>query len=120
MGKNRQTGLCRRHYRIRKKIFGTGKRPRLCMHKSHKSLYAQVIDDTQGKTLVAISTLNPEFLKENKKVANVKSAELLGDKIAKMSLEKGIKEVVFDRGGYLFHGSIKVFADAARKSGLKF
>ncbi|MBA2123476.1 50S ribosomal protein L18 [bacterium Unc6] len=115
---NNQIGLLRRHKRIRKKISGTEKRPRLCVHRSHKNLYAQIIDDTQGKTLVSFSTLSPEF--SGQKGGNIKSAESLGEKIAKIAVEKGLSEVIFDRGGYLYHGKIKAFADAARKAGLKF
>ncbi len=107
----------RRHQRIRKKIFGTPQRPRLCVYKSLKHLYAQVIDDTVGRTLVAASTLEREL---NLKGGTIKSAEALGKILAERALAKGITTVVFDRAGYPYHGVIKAFAEASRKAGLNF
>lgn len=107
----------RRHQRIRKKIFGTPQRPRLCIYKSLKHLHAQVIDDTVGQTLVAASTIEKDL---NLKGGTVKSAEVLGKILAERALAKGITTVVFDRAGYPYHGVIKAFAEASRKAGLKF
>ncbi len=107
----------RRHQRIRKKIFGTPQRPRLCVYKSLKHLHAQVIDDTVGQTLVAASTIEKDL---NLKGGTVKSAEILGKILAERALAKGITTVVFDRAGYPYHGVIKAFAEASRKAGLKF
>lgn len=108
----------KRHQRIRKKVFGTPERPRLNVFRSGKHIYAQIIDDTVGHTLVAASTLeNRENLASTK---NKEAARYVGEAIAKKALEKGIKQVVFDRGGYLYHGRIKELADAAREAGLKF
>ncbi len=107
----------RRHQRIRKKIFGTPQRPRLCVYKSLKHLHAQVIDDTVGQTLVAASTIEKDL---NLKGGTVKSAEVLGKILAERALAKGITTVVFDRAGYPYHGVIKAFAEASRKAGLKF
>lgn len=107
----------RRHQRIRKKIFGTPQRPRLCVYKSLKHLHAQVIDDTVGQTLVAASTIEKDL---NLKGGTVKSAEFLGKILAERALAKGITTVVFDRAGYPYHGVIKAFAEASRKAGLKF
>jgi large subunit ribosomal protein L18 len=109
----------KRHLRVRKKVFGTPERPRLNVYKSLKHIYAQIIDDTKGHTLVSASTLDPE-LRDVAKGANKQSAKLVGELIAKRALEKGIKDVVFDRGGYLYHGVIKELADAARQAGLNF
>ncbi|MBE3593226.1 MAG: 50S ribosomal protein L18 [Thermoanaerobacter sp.] len=108
-----------RHLRVRKKVFGTPERPRLNVFKSLKHIYAQIIDDTKGHTLVYASTLDPE-LRGIAKGANKQSAKLVGELIAKRALEKGIKDVVFDRGGYIYHGVVKELADAARQAGLNF
>lgn len=107
----------RRHQRIRKKIFGTPQRPRLCVYKSLRHLHAQVIDDTVGQTLVAASTIEKDL---NLKGGTVKSAEVLGKILAERALAKGITTVVFDRAGYPYQGVIKAFAEAGRKAGLKF
>ncbi|WP_026486955.1 50S ribosomal protein L18 [Caldanaerobius polysaccharolyticus] len=109
----------KRHLRIRKKISGTPDRPRLCVYKSLKHIYAQLIDDTQGKTLVYVSTLAPE-LRGKVKGCNINSAKAVGELLAKKALEKGIKKVVFDRSGYVYHGKVKELADAARSAGLEF
>ncbi|WP_031542189.1 50S ribosomal protein L18 [Mesoplasma photuris] len=105
----------RRHYRVRNKISGTTSRPRLNVFKSNTNFYAQIIDDTTGTTLVSASTLK---LSGNK--GNIEAAEKVAEEIAKLALSKNISEVVFDRGGYLYHGKVKAFADKAREAGLKF
>ncbi len=110
----------RRHKRIRKKVFGTPERPRLCVFRSNKHIYAQVIDDTIGHTLVAASTLDPELRGKLQKTWNVEAAREVGRLIGKRALEKGIKKVVFDRGGYKYHGRVKALAEGAREAGLEF
>ncbi|MEM4267184.1 MAG: 50S ribosomal protein L18, partial [Candidatus Nanoarchaeia archaeon] len=108
-------------FKIRKKVSGTPERPRLVVFRSLKNIYAQLIDDTSGKTLVSISTLSKELsdvLKDNLKKTDKSS--LVGKKIAELALQKGIKKVVFDRNGYLYHGRIKAVADSARDGGLEF
>ncbi len=109
-----------RHQRIRKALSGTPDRPRLCVYKSLKNFYAQVIDDSTGKVLIGLSTLNKSLKAKLKTGGNVKAAETLGEAFAEHSLKKGIKKVCFDRGGYLYHGTVKAFADAARKGGMDF
>lgn len=110
----------RRHVRIRNKISGTPERPRLNVFKSLKNIYVQIIDDTVGKTLVSASTLDEAISKKQKNTGNIESAKLVGELIAKRALEKGINKVVFDRGGFIYHGRVKELADAARKFGLEF
>jgi len=114
-------GRIRRHKRIRNKISGTKERPRLSVHRSILHLYAQVVDDSTGKTLAQVSTMSAG-VKETVKTSggNVKSAVILGTAIAEQCKKEGINKVVFDRSGYLYHGRIKAFADAARKGGLIF
>jgi large subunit ribosomal protein L18 len=111
------------HLRQRKRIMGTGERPRLSVFRSVTHIYAQVIDDLSGKTLVAAASTDPklkgEFAKDVRG-GNLKGAEAIGKAIAERSIEKGIKRVVFDRGGFLYHGRIRAVADAARKAGLEF
>jgi large subunit ribosomal protein L18 len=104
------------HARIRRKLTGTTERPRLSVHRSLNHIYAQVIDDQTGETLVSASTL---ALKA-KTGGNVAAAKEIGKTIAEKAVEKGVKKVVFDRGGYLYHGRIKALADAAREAGLEF
>jgi large subunit ribosomal protein L18 len=101
--------------RIRKKVDGTGERPRLSVFRSGKHVYAQIVDDTTGKTLVAYSTLEGEL-----KTKNVETSKKVGAEIAKRALAKNIKSVVFDRSGYVFHGRVKAVADGAREAGLSF
>lgn len=109
-----------RHLRVRKKIYGTAERPRLNVFRSEKHIYAQVIDDDMGTTLVAASTIDKE-LKESIKVgSNKEAAKAVGQLIAKKAIEKGITKVVFDRGGFIYHGRIKELAEAAREAGLEF
>jgi large subunit ribosomal protein L18 len=114
---NRKMERARRHARVRRKISGTAERPRLCVYRSNTNLYVQVIDDVAGKTLVSASTLDKEV---KTKYANKEAAKEVGALIAKRALEKNIKDVVFDRGGYIYHGVIKELADAARNGGLNF
>lgn len=109
----------RRHMRVRKKINGTTERPRLNIFRSSKHMYAQIIDDTNGVTIVAASTLD-NGAKDISNGGNIEAARLVGQMIAERAKEKGIERVVFDRGGYLYHGRVQALADAARESGLVF
>lgn len=109
-----------RHDRVRKKVFGTPEKPRLCVYRSIKNIYAQVIDDTNGNTLVSASTLDKEIQDQIKYGGNKDAAKTIGELVAKRALEKGIEIVAFDRGGYLYHGRIKELAEGAREAGLKF
>ena len=109
-----------RHIRIRKRVFGTTDRPRLAVHFSSQHIYAQVIDDSAGKTLVAASTAEQGVKGERRTNANVVMAEKVGALLAERTLEKKIKAVVFDRGGLSYHGKVKALADAARAGGLEF
>jgi large subunit ribosomal protein L18 len=108
------------HKRIRKKVLGTAERPRLNVYRSLNHIYVQLIDDTTGKTLAAASTVQGGKKGVKKTGGNVASAKEIGKTIAQRAQEKGIKKVVFDRGGYLYHGRIKALADAAREAGLEF
>ena len=109
-----------KHRRIRNRFSGTAERPRLAVFRSNNHMYAQIIDDTVGNTLVAASTLQKEVKAELEKTNNVDAAAYLGKVIAEKALEKGIKEVVFDRGGFIYQGKVKALADAAREAGLEF
>ena len=109
-----------RHKRVRKKVNGTTQRPRLCVFRSSNNIYAQIIDDTNRVTLVAASSLEAEVKGAVNHTGNKEAAKLVGQLVAKKAVEKGITEVVFDRGGYLYHGRIKELAEAAREAGLKF
>ena len=108
-----------KHRRLRNRFNGTAERPRLAVFRSNNHMYAQIIDDTVGNTLVSASTLEKEIKAELEKTNNVDAAAYLGTVIAKRAIEKGIKEVVFDRGGYVYHGRVKALADGAREGGLK-
>ena len=110
----------RRHIGVRAKVEGTTSRPRLCVFRSLNHIYAQVIDDSQGHTLASASSLDPEIKGEMEGRVKTARAELLGSLVAKRALSKGINQVVFDRGGYKYHGRVKALAEAARKGGLKF
>ena len=110
----------RRHARVRAKVVGTGSRPRVCVFRSLNHIYAQIIDDSQGHTLVAASTLESEAKAEVAGKARTAKAEIIGSLVAKRALSKGINQVVFDRGGYKYHGRVKALAEAARQGGLKF
>ncbi|MDD4203325.1 MAG: 50S ribosomal protein L18 [Candidatus Omnitrophica bacterium] len=113
-------GRDRRHKRIRKKMDGTVKKPRLCVFRSLKNLSAQLIDDVHGKTLFAMSTSSVDVKTKEKNGGNIKAALLLGETFAKKAVEKGFTEIIFDRAGYKYHGRVKALADACRKNGLKF
>jgi large subunit ribosomal protein L18 len=108
------------HKRIRSKISGNSSRPRLCVYRSLNNIYAQIVDDSQGKTLATASTVEKEIRKDLKHTGNIEASKLLGKKIAERAKAKGIETVVFDRGGYVYHGRVKAVAEAARESGLKF
>jgi len=110
----------RRHTRIRKKMLGTPERLRLSVYRSLNHIYAQIIDDTKGATIVSASSLDKELTEEKSHKGNIKTAKLVGELIAKRALEKGIRKIVFDRGGYLYHGSVKALAEATREAGLEF
>jgi large subunit ribosomal protein L18 len=116
----RKAARQRIHKRIRKKVAGTAQRPRLAVHFSGKHIYAQVIDDDAGRTIAAASTAEGSLLGDAKTHANRTTAELVGKAIAERSLAKNLDRVVFDRGGFLYHGKVKALADAARAGGLKF
>jgi large subunit ribosomal protein L18 len=109
-----------RHRRIRKKVMGTSGQPRLCVHRSLKNLYAQVIDDSTGKTIFGLSTLNKDLRGKIKHGGDITSASTFGEFFASQAKAKGVTKVCFDRGGYLYHGRIKAFAEALRKGGLEF
>ncbi len=110
----------KKHNRLRNRFAGTAERPRLAVFRSNNHMYAQIIDDTVGNTLVAASTLEKEVKAELEKTNNVDAAAYLGKVIAQRALEKGIKAVVFDRGGFIYQGKIAALADAAREAGLEF
>lgn len=116
----RQKGLARRHRRVRGKISGTAARPRLCVTRSNNNIYAQVIDDVARKTLVGASTMGAQFKESGLKASNVEGAAKLGNIIGSLAVAAGITEVVFDRGGNLYHGRVKAVAEGAREAGLKF
>ena len=110
----------RKHVRVRRKITGTSSRPRLCVFRSNTNIYAQIIDDEAGKTLVSASTLDKEVKGSIANGSNKEGAAAVGKKIAERALAANINEVVFDRGGYIFHGRVAALAEAAREAGLKF
>ena len=107
----------KRHNRVRGKISGTAERPRLCVFRSENHIYAQIIDDVAGNTLVSASTVEKSFEGNG---SNIEAAKKIGAVIAERALQKGIEDVVFDRGGYIYHGKVAALADAAREAGLKF
>ncbi|KAA0544086.1 50S ribosomal protein L18 [Bacillus sp. BGMRC 2118] len=108
----------KRHARVRSKLTGTAQRPRLNVFRSNQHIYAQVIDDTNSVTIASASTLDKELSASS--TGNVEAAKLVGELVAKRAIEKGITSIVFDRGGYLYHGRVKALADAAREAGLEF
>ncbi|MFN7064773.1 MAG: 50S ribosomal protein L18 [Aquificaceae bacterium] len=112
----------RRHKRIKRKIFGDTERPRLCVYRSLNAFYAQIVDDTKANTLVSASSIDADFVKLTGKRGgkSIKDVEKVADLLVKRALERGIKKVVFDRGGFLYHGKIKAFADKCRELGLEF
>ena len=109
-----------RHKRVRRKITGTTQRPRLCVFRSSNNIYAQIIDDANRVTLTAASSLDAEVKGAVNHGGNKEAAKMVGEMIAKRAIEKGITEVVFDRGGYLYHGRVQELAEGAREAGLKF
>ncbi len=110
----------RRHKRIRKRVLGTSERPRLCVFKSLNHIYAQIIDDSKGHTIVSASTLDKELRELPGNKSNISFAKKVGELIAERALQAGITKIVFDRAGYKYHGCIKALADAAREKGLQF
>ena len=119
--KDRQERRKRIKTKVRKKVFGTPERPRLSVYRSLRHLYAQIIDDTKGVTLVSVSTLSADIRsKLNGLKGKTEASKLVGQVTADKALEKNIKEIVFDRGGFLYHGRIKALAEGAREGGLKF
>ena len=118
--KSRSVVRVNKHRKIRNRLSGTAACPRLAVFRSNNHMYAQIIDDTVGHTLVSASTLQKDVKAELEKTNNVDAAAYLGTVIAKRALEKGIKSVVFDRGGFIYQGKIKALADAAREAGLEF
>ena len=117
---SRQEIRVKKHMRMRNRFSGTAERPRLAVFRSNNHMYAQIIDDTVGNTLVAASTLEKDVKAELEKTNNVDAAAYLGTVIAKRAIEKGIKAVVFDRGGFIYQGKIAALAEAAREAGLEF
>ena len=118
--KSRSEVRVNKHRKLRNRFSGTAERPRLAGFRSNNHMYAQIIDDTVGNTLVSASTLQKDVKAELEKTNNVEAAAYLGTVIAKKAIEKGITSVVFDRGGFIYHGKIKALADAAREAGLNF
>lgn len=118
--KSRSEVRVKKHMRLRNRFTGTAQRPRLAVFRSNNHMYAQVIDDSVGNTLVAASTVEKTVKSEMEKTNDVDAAAYVGTLIAKRALEKGIDEVVFDRGGFIYHGKVQALADAARAAGLKF
>ena len=110
----------KKHLKLRNRFSGTTQRPRLAVFRSNNHMYAQIIDDTVGKTLVSASTLQKDVKAQLENTDDVAAAAYLGTVIGKKAVEAGIEEVVFDRGGYIYHGKVKALADAAREAGLKF
>ena len=108
------------HRRVRTRVTGTPERPRLCVFRSSKHIYAQVIDDRTGRTLVSASSLDKEMRKQLKGGGNVATAKVVGKAVAERARAAGIERVIFDRGGYMYHGRIQALAEAAREAGLKF
>ena len=110
----------KKHMKVRNRLSGTAERPRLAVFRSNNHMYAQVIDDTVGKTLVSASTLDKDVKAELEKTNNVEAATVVGTVVAKKALEKGITTVVYDRGGFVYEGKVKALAEAAREAGLEF
>jgi large subunit ribosomal protein L18 len=118
--KTKEVSRERRHERIRKTVSGTSERPRLSIHKSLNNIYAQIIDDAKGRTIIAASTVDKEIKAEKGHKGNVATAKKVGQMLASKAAGAGIKRVVFDRGGYKYHGCVKALAEAAREGGLEF
>lgn len=117
---SRKERVQKRHFRIRKKVSGTKELPRLSFYRSNKHVYAQLIDDVNGSTILSCSTLQPVLKKEIKSTWTRDAAKKIGEILAKDALSKGYKKVIFDRGGNIFHGKVTAFADGARSAGLEF
>lgn len=120
IAKQRRVGRLKRKIRVRKKIRGTAEQPRLSVYRSGKHIYAQIIEDEKGTTLAAASTVVKDVAKDVKNTGNVEAAKAVGKAIAEQALSKNIKQVVFDRNGFLYHGRVKALAEAAREAGLSF
>lgn len=120
MKNERQVLRLKRHRRIRIGIQGSPERPRLVVHRSLKNLYAQLIDDTKDKTIFTLSTLDKQIREKFPYAGNIKAAGFFGEVFAQLAKEKGITKIVFDRGGYLYHGRVKAFAESLRKGGVEF
>ncbi|PKQ15861.1 MAG: 50S ribosomal protein L18 [Actinobacteria bacterium HGW-Actinobacteria-7] len=118
--KAKQAALARRHRRVRGKVNGMPERPRLCVNRTNAHIYAQVIDDKNGLTVASASSLDSEMKAALKSGSNIEAAKAVGEALGRRALEAGITEVVFDRGGRLYHGRVKALADGARSAGLKF
>ena len=118
--KQRRNNRLRRHRRVRKRVFGTPERPRLAVYRALRHVYAQIIDDTAGRTLASASTRSPEVREGLQNSGNCDAARTVGKRLAEKALAHGIRAVVFDRGGFKYHGRIKALADAARDGGLVF
>ena len=117
---NKKAAAQKRHLRIRAKITGTTESPRLAVYRSTKHIYAQIIDDVKGVTIVSASSIDKELKSTLSHGGNVESAKVVGETLAKKALKAGVKDVVFDRGGFLYHGRVAALADAAREAGLNF
>jgi large subunit ribosomal protein L18 len=117
---SREDARAKRHWRVRQKITGRSERPRLSVFRSQKHIYAQVVDDTTGQTLASASTVDPAFRKKVQKGSDRAAATAVGQLLAERALAANVRQVVFDRGGYLFHGRVKALADGARSAGLEF
>ncbi len=120
MAWSKAEALQRRHRRVRRKIAGSAARPRLCIHKSLRHIYAQVINDVDGRTLIFVTTNTKANKSESKSCCNISWAKRMGTMLAEQARAAGIESVVFDRGGYRYHGVVRAFGDAAREGGLKF
>ncbi len=120
MSSNKEEARKRRHIRVRKKVSGSSDIPRLNVFRSTKNIYAQIIDDLSGRTLVSASTIDSDLKGKIKNGGNIDAAKLVGSLVAERAVGNAINNVVFDRGGYIFHGRVKALAEAARKGGLKF
>jgi large subunit ribosomal protein L18 len=118
--KAKQAALARRHRRVRGKVAGTAERPRLCVNRTNAHIYAQLIDDASGATVTSASSLDAEVRSALKSGSNIAAATAVGETVGRKAIEAGITEVVFDRGGRLYHGRVKALADGARSAGLKF
>lgn len=120
ISKDKERKRVGRHKRIRKKVAGTSGQPRLCVHRSLTNFYVQIVDDQVGKVLLGMSTRNKSVSGKIKSRGNIAAASVLGEAFAAEAQKKGIKKVCFDRGGYLYHGRVKAFAEGARKGGMEF